>query len=162
MPDDHEPASTTPSPKTLMADISQRLALLRPYLVETRCAVLTTLDPDGSPHPAVVHYQLEDDAIVINGRVDRRWVRNLRRDPRVSVVIHEQTTYSTGSGSKAQPSFSGKALPLSRMPWRSRDATTRIPPATGTRNGSASASFRDTSTNTQAESRGCIDVTSAN
>jgi PPOX class probable F420-dependent enzyme len=89
MPDDHEPASTTPSPKTLMADISQRLALLRPYLVETRCAVLTTLDPHGSPHPAVVHYQLEDDAIVINGRVDRRWVRNLRRDPRVSVVIHD-------------------------------------------------------------------------
>jgi hypothetical protein len=55
-----------------MADISQRLAPLRPYLVETRCAVLTTLDPDGSPHPAVVHYQLEDDAIVVNGRVDRR------------------------------------------------------------------------------------------
>jgi PPOX class probable F420-dependent enzyme len=72
-----------------MADISQRLAHLRPYLVEPRCAVLTTLARDGSPHPAVVHYQPEDDSIVINGRVNRRWVRNLRRDPRVSVVIHE-------------------------------------------------------------------------
>jgi PPOX class probable F420-dependent enzyme len=88
MLDDHDPASTT-SPKTLMADISERLARLRPYLVEPRCAVLTTLGRDGSPHPAVVHYQLEDDAIVVNGRVDRRWVRNLRRDPRVSVVIHD-------------------------------------------------------------------------
>jgi PPOX class probable F420-dependent enzyme len=72
-----------------MADISERLARLRPYLIEPRCAVLTTLGPDGSPHPAVVHYQLEDDAIVINGRVDRKWVRNLRRDPRVSLVIHD-------------------------------------------------------------------------
>jgi PPOX class probable F420-dependent enzyme len=162
MPDDHEPASTTPSPKTLMADISQRLALLRPYLVETRCAVLTTLDPDGSPHPAVVHYRLEDDAIVINGRVDRRWVRNLRRDPRVSVVIHDADDLLHWVGIKGATQLLREVLPLSRMPWRSRDATTRIPPATGTRNGSASASFRDTSTNTRAESRGCIDVTSAN
>jgi PPOX class probable F420-dependent enzyme len=90
MLDDHEPASTTSPPKTLMvADISQRLARLRPYLVEPCCAVVTTLDPDGSPHPAVVHYQVEDDAIVINGRADRRWVRNLRGDPRISLVIHD-------------------------------------------------------------------------
>jgi PPOX class probable F420-dependent enzyme len=73
----------------LIADTSQRFACLRAYLVEPRCAVLTTLARDGSPHPAVFHYQLEDDAILINGRVDRRWVRNLQRDPRVSLVIHD-------------------------------------------------------------------------
>jgi PPOX class probable F420-dependent enzyme len=72
-----------------MTKISERLARLPPYLIEPRCAVLSTLGRDGSPHPAVVHYQLEDDAIVITGRVDRRWARNVRRDPRVSLVIRD-------------------------------------------------------------------------
>jgi hypothetical protein len=45
-----------------MADISQRLAHLRPYLVEPRCAVLTTLARDGSPAAAV------EDAMAIARR----------------------------------------------------------------------------------------------
>lgn len=59
------------------------------YLSEPRCAVLSTIGPDGGPHPAVVHYMLESDALVVNGRADRLWLRNLARSPRVSFVVHD-------------------------------------------------------------------------
>jgi PPOX class probable F420-dependent enzyme len=65
------------------------LASVRDYLAAPRCAVLSTVDARGAPHQAVVHYLLEVDALVVNGRPDRRWAANLRRDPRVSVVIHD-------------------------------------------------------------------------
>jgi PPOX class probable F420-dependent enzyme len=64
---------------------------VRRYLEQPRCAVLSTIAPDGAPHPAVVHYLVEGerDTLIVNGRADRRWVANLRRDPRVSAVIHD-------------------------------------------------------------------------
>ena len=51
--------------------------------------MLSTLTAKGAPHQAVVHYFPHADGVVVNGRSDRRWVRNLRRDPRVSVVVHD-------------------------------------------------------------------------
>jgi PPOX class probable F420-dependent enzyme len=72
-----------------MADPSGLLDPVRPYLAEPRCAVLSTIEPDGAPHQAVVHYLPEGDALIVNGRADRRWLSNLRRDPRVSVVVHD-------------------------------------------------------------------------
>lgn len=66
---------------------------VRDYLAAPRCAVLSTLDAKGAPHQTVVHYFLEDDALVVNGRPDRLWVKNLRRDPRVSAVVHDADDY---------------------------------------------------------------------
>jgi PPOX class probable F420-dependent enzyme len=50
-------------------------------------ATVATLDPDGGPHTSVVWVGLDDDALVFSATEDRRKVRNLRRDPRVSVSI---------------------------------------------------------------------------
>jgi PPOX class probable F420-dependent enzyme len=62
----------------------------RDYLAAPRCAVLSTLDADGAPQQAVVHYLPTDDGtILINGRPDRRWAENLQRDPRLSIVVHD-------------------------------------------------------------------------
>ena len=72
-----------------MTEPSALLDPVRRYLGAPRFAVLSTIGPDGVPHPAVVHYRLEGDALVVNGRADRRWIANLRRDPRVSVVVHD-------------------------------------------------------------------------
>lgn len=66
---------------------------VREYLAAPRCAVLSTLDARGAPHQSVVHYFLEEAALVVNGRPDRLWVRNLRRDPRVSVVVHDEADH---------------------------------------------------------------------
>jgi PPOX class probable F420-dependent enzyme len=65
------------------------LAAVHEYLTAPRCAVLSTLGADGAPHQAVVHYLLDGDGLVVNGRPDRVWATNLRRDPRVSIVIHD-------------------------------------------------------------------------
>jgi PPOX class probable F420-dependent enzyme len=69
--------------------VRERLERVRDYLAAPRCAVLSTIGPDGAPHPAVVHYLPEEDALLVNGRADRRWVSNARDDRRVSVVVHD-------------------------------------------------------------------------
>ena len=66
---------------------------VREFLAAPRCAVLSTLDAHGAPHQTVVHYFLEEDGLVVNGRPDRLWAKNLRRDPRVSVVVHDSDDY---------------------------------------------------------------------
>ena len=52
-----------------------------------RYATIATLNPDGSPHQAVVWFLLRDDHIVLNSRAGRRWPNNLLRDPRISLTV---------------------------------------------------------------------------
>jgi PPOX class probable F420-dependent enzyme len=59
------------------------------YLQAPRCAVLASIGKDGAPHQAVVHYRVHDGGLLVNGRPDRHWAGNLRRDPRASVVVHD-------------------------------------------------------------------------
>jgi PPOX class probable F420-dependent enzyme len=73
--------------------MSSTFASVHEFLAAPRCAVLATLDARGAPHQTVVHYFVEDAALVVNGRPDRLWVRNLRRDGRVSVVVHDAEDY---------------------------------------------------------------------
>jgi PPOX class probable F420-dependent enzyme len=54
-------------------------------------ATVATLNPDGGPQTSVVWVGLEDDDLVFSATEDRRKVRNLRRDPRVSVSIIDVT-----------------------------------------------------------------------
>jgi PPOX class probable F420-dependent enzyme len=66
---------------------------VRDFLAAPRCAVLSSLDSSGAPHQTVVHYFCEPDGLVVNGRPDRLWVKHLRRDPRVSLVVHDADDY---------------------------------------------------------------------
>ncbi|WP_410615629.1 PPOX class F420-dependent oxidoreductase [Amycolatopsis sp. lyj-109] len=50
-------------------------------------ATVATLDPDGGPQTSVVWVGLDDGELVFSATEDRRKVRNLRRDPRISVSI---------------------------------------------------------------------------
>ena len=52
-----------------------------------RLAHLTTLNADGSPQTTVVWTGLDGDALVIASLDDRAKVRNVRRDPRVSLSM---------------------------------------------------------------------------
>ena len=57
-------------------------------LREHRLAVVSTVGPDGGPQSAVVGCAISDDLeIVFDTLEDTRKARNLRRDPRVSLVI---------------------------------------------------------------------------
>jgi PPOX class probable F420-dependent enzyme len=50
-------------------------------------ATVATLDPDGGPQTSVVWVGLDEGDLVFSATEDRRKVRNLRRDPRISVSI---------------------------------------------------------------------------
>jgi len=71
---------------------------VREFLAQPRYAIIATVNPDGSPHQAVVWYLLEGDTIVINSRVGRRWPENALRDPRVSLVAEDGLDYAVISG----------------------------------------------------------------
>lgn len=62
---------------------------VRPFLEGPNRAVLATLGPTGEPHVVVVDYLALVDTLLLNGRYDRRWVSNLRRDPRATALVHD-------------------------------------------------------------------------
>lgn len=76
-----------------MSDARQSIDEVRLFLSAPRCAVLSTLGPDGAPRQIVIHYMLGEDHLRLNGHRDRRWVANVRRDPRVALVIHDEADY---------------------------------------------------------------------
>jgi PPOX class probable F420-dependent enzyme len=52
-------------------------------------ATVATVNPDGSPHSSVVWMTREGDTILFSSLARRRKVRNLVRDPRISVSVFE-------------------------------------------------------------------------
>jgi PPOX class probable F420-dependent enzyme len=50
-------------------------------------AVLTTLLPDGQPMSHVMWVDCDDEHVVINTETHRQKVKNVNRDPRVTVTI---------------------------------------------------------------------------
>ncbi len=76
-----------------MADGRALIDPVRTFLGAPRCAVLSTIGADGAPRQIVIHYLLGDDHLRINGHRDRRWVANLRRDARMSLIVHDEANY---------------------------------------------------------------------
>jgi PPOX class probable F420-dependent enzyme len=60
---------------------------VREFLDAPRFVTVATIDPDGAPRQAVLWYRLEDDEIVLNSAVGRRWPANLERDPRIALSV---------------------------------------------------------------------------
>jgi PPOX class probable F420-dependent enzyme len=50
-------------------------------------AALTTLMPDGTPQTQVVWVDTDGDLLTVNSEVHRQKVRNVRRDPRVTLMV---------------------------------------------------------------------------
>lgn len=62
----------------------------RAFLEERRFAVLATVDRDGSPQLSVMWYELRDAVVVMNTARGRVKERNLRRDPRASLLVEDE------------------------------------------------------------------------
>ena len=77
----------------VVSDAKRLIEPVRRFLSAPRCAVLSTLGPDGAPRQIVIHYMLGEDHIRLNGHRDRRWVANVRRDPRVALIVHDERDY---------------------------------------------------------------------
>ena len=76
-----------------MSDGRDLIDQVRPFLSAPRCAVLSTIGLDGAPRQIVIHYMLDEDHVRLNGHRDRRWVANVRRDPRVALIVHDDRDY---------------------------------------------------------------------
>jgi PPOX class probable F420-dependent enzyme len=59
----------------------------RALLESAAVATLVTLDPDGTPHVTAAWVGLEDGEVVIGTIPEQRKLANMRRDPRVALLI---------------------------------------------------------------------------
>ena len=80
------PAPTNP-PATRAPSIAPDARAL--LLDGLRFATIATINPDGSPHQAVVWFRVDGDDLVVNSADGRVWPANLRRDPRISLTIED-------------------------------------------------------------------------
>ena len=70
-------------------------AELRDFLERARTIILVSNGHDGVPHPMPMFYGIEKDgAIVMTTYTKSQKIQNLRRDPRVSLLIEDGEAYS--------------------------------------------------------------------
>ncbi len=64
---------------------------VRGLLEPANHAIVSTLNEDGSIHSAVAWISLEDGDVAVNSAAGRKWPANLDRDPRVTVLVYDQS-----------------------------------------------------------------------
>ena len=69
---------------------------VRRILESGALAHVATIDPDGKPHVTIAWVGVEDDEIVFATLGDQRKLRNVRRDPRVTISIETDRTNDIG------------------------------------------------------------------
>jgi PPOX class probable F420-dependent enzyme len=113
------------------------------FLENPFVGALTTIRPDGSPHTTVVWVDYDDAHVLFNTARGRFKDRNLRRDPRASlIVVDPENAYRWVSVSgSAELTEDGADAHIDRLakkylgedtyPWRKREevrVTVRITP----------------------------------
>ncbi|MFD6878961.1 MULTISPECIES: PPOX class F420-dependent oxidoreductase [unclassified Streptomyces] len=76
-------------------------------------ASIATIQPDGSPQVSVTWLARDGDALLISTTVGRRKEKNLRRDPRVTVLINPHNdpyTYAEVRGTAELTTEGGQQL----------------------------------------------------
>ena len=86
-------------------------------LESSTVATLATIEPDGRPHLSLAWVGVEEGEIVIGSITDQQKLRNIRRDPRVTLTIqsdrindHGLLEYLLISGTARITSGGGAAL----------------------------------------------------
>jgi PPOX class probable F420-dependent enzyme len=62
---------------------------VRGLLERPNCAVISTVNADGSILSTVVWIDTEDGGVAVNSAIGRTWPTNLQRDPRVTVLVYD-------------------------------------------------------------------------
>jgi PPOX class probable F420-dependent enzyme len=84
----HPPVAPAPS-RGLTGAAVLADPLVQELLDARLVGVLTTIEPDGAVHAIPLWYASDGEAIVIATGSRSRKVRNLRRDPRATLVLHD-------------------------------------------------------------------------
>lgn len=77
----------------LRRHIAMTPAEVEAYLREQRAAAMCTVSPDGGIHAVAMWYTVLDGALVVTTKAKSQKVRNLRRDPRLTVLVESGETY---------------------------------------------------------------------
>lgn len=99
----------------------QLVAEAKQVITSGALAHLVTLDSDGNPHVTLAWAGLDGDEIVMGTLFDQRKLRNMRRDPRVSVSFETQRVNDMGLneylviGGRATLAQGGAAALLQRL-----------------------------------------------
>jgi PPOX class probable F420-dependent enzyme len=68
---------------------------LKAFLEGAQTIVICSLDPRGYPHPMPMWFAVEGDgAVVMTTFTKSQKIKNLERDPRVSLLVESGTAYS--------------------------------------------------------------------
>jgi PPOX class probable F420-dependent enzyme len=80
-----------------MANVRSAITMTAPEIEEfvraRRTAILATIGPGGQPHLAAMWFALVDGAIVFETKGKSQKVVNVRRNPRVTVLLEAGVTY---------------------------------------------------------------------
>ena len=68
------------------------------FIERSRTATMATLGPTGTPHLVAMWFAVLDGAIWFETKARAQKVANLRRDPRITVLIEDGLTYDTLRG----------------------------------------------------------------
>ena len=71
---------------------------IRDYLINSRTATMATIGPAGVPHLVAMWYAVLDGEIWFETKIKSQKVANLRRDPRITVMIEDGLTYDALRG----------------------------------------------------------------
>jgi PPOX class probable F420-dependent enzyme len=70
-------------------------AELRDFLAKSQTIIITSINRDGTPHPMPMWYGVEPDgSIVMTTFTKSQKIRNLERDPRVTLLVEDGTAYA--------------------------------------------------------------------
>jgi len=68
------------------------------YLERSRNATMVTNGPSGHPHAVAMWYAVVDGAVWFETKAKSQKAANLRRDPKITVLIEDGNTYDTLRG----------------------------------------------------------------
>ncbi|HWJ97788.1 MAG TPA: PPOX class F420-dependent oxidoreductase [Acidimicrobiales bacterium] len=68
------------------------------YLERSRTATMVTNGPSGHPHAVAMWYAVVDGAVWFETKAKSQKAANLRRDPKITVLIEDGHTYDTLRG----------------------------------------------------------------
>ncbi len=75
-------------------DISMSPAELEVFLEAGETVIVTTIGRNGHPHSAPMWYFIEDGKIVFRSFTKSQKIVNLRRDPRITLLVERGVAYS--------------------------------------------------------------------
>ncbi len=76
------------------AEIAMSPDEVREFLATSRTMILTTIGPDGVPDPVGMWFLLDGEDIWMRTYAKSQKVANLRRDPRVAVLVEDGDRYA--------------------------------------------------------------------